>query len=102
MIARVKVPKYQVFDCFHRYNSKLSVAEKNAKFLHKEAPETAFLEQVKTFKTMHAERMTARGWPDIKLYPPGNIVHLTGGDGDAHYIPRWADVNDFREIQIFR
>jgi sn1-specific diacylglycerol lipase len=99
MIARVKVPKHEIL-------SKNSAA--NSDFAHQRdsIPLSRYYAQVLEFKD-HQDRLTIeRKTPDIRLYPPGRLVHLIENLAKINrgrkspYIPVWAENKDFAEIQL--
>ena len=101
MIARVNVPKHEVL-------STRSTA--NTIFTHRREsiPLSPYYTQVLEFKEHQEKLKIERKIPDIKLYPPGRLVHLVENKAPvksnllrrATYIPVWAELNDFAEIQL--
>lgn len=101
MIARINVPKHQV----------LTISSSmNATFAHRREsiPLSPYYAQVLEFKEHQEKLKIERKIPDIKLYPPGRLVHLVESKAPvrsyrhsrATYIPVWAELDDFAEIQL--
>lgn len=74
LIPRIKVPKIAlapllVKGSFHRVDDLL--------YPEDQVPASSFREQLERFKTIQNERRSSRGMiRDVKLFPPGKIVHL--------------------------
>ena len=101
MIARISVPKHKVLG---------KSADINAGFAHRREsiPLSPFYAQVLEFKEHQEKLKIERNIPDVKLYPPGRLVHLIKNKAPvtsfrrrrASYIPVWAELGDFAEIAL--
>mmetsp|Transcript_29304 Transcript_29304/g.33654 ORF Transcript_29304/g.33654 Transcript_29304/m.33654 type:complete len:975 (+) Transcript_29304:140-3064(+) len=132
MIARIKVPKIQVVKTFvvkgvlgrnKETTNPEDLAYENSQLLHSKEniPQNSkFYEQMEKFKAIQQERKEKRGgYTNIKLFPPGKMVHLvkTGERRSVfqsvakcmtccttnvgyEYTPVWVDNDDFNEIQV--
>jgi len=124
MIARIKVPKHEAF----RDSRGLVLAAKDEKqsvsinsltaVAHSKGdiPDSSFYEQVYKFMQRQRNLKMQRELEDVKLFPPGRIVHLVenclhGGETsyldffrphETRYTPVWANASDFSEIQVSR
>lgn len=132
LIGRIKVPKMQVAKTFVYYNLQNMPKESNdPDVLERENSrilrstdnievQTDFHRQLNRFRAIQDERKQMRGeYREIKLFPPGKIVHLvkTGERSSCvhsvakcitccttnvgyEYTPVWANNNDFNEIVV--
>lgn len=132
LFGRIKVPKIKVATSFlvHGIGKAIRevddpdvIARENNKIL--EPPEyvsreSDFANQMEKFKRIQQQRKEMRGeYRDIKLFPPGKIVHLvkTGerssctdsmakcitcctSNAGNEYTPVWANNDDFNEILV--
>lgn len=125
MIARIKVPKHEAF----RDSRRLVLAAKDEKqpvsinslaavaHAKGDIPDSSFYDQVYKFKQRQQKLKMQRELEDVKLFPPGRIVHLVesclrGGESGyfeflrqgetVRYTPVWASPSDFSEIQVSR
>ena len=101
MIARVNVPKHKVLSKSTGINSVFAHRRESI-------PLSPYFAQVLEFKEHQEKLKTERKIPDVKLYPPGRIVHLVKNKAPVKshqhrrvsYIPVWAELDDFAEIQL--
>lgn len=132
LIGRIKVPKMNVATSFVVNGIKKGIKEcddpdeiarENIRILHPRdhVPEDSdFYKQLEKFRAIQKQRKESRGdYRDIKLFPPGKIVHLikTGersscrdslakcvtcctSNSGYEYTPVWADNSDFNEIVV--
>ncbi len=132
LIGRIKVPKMQVAKSFlvhgvwksiKEIDDPVVIARENEKILHPSdsiPQDTDFAKQLEKFRIIQEKRKESRGKNrDIKLFPPGKIVHLvkTGerssftdslakcmtcctSNAGYKYTPVWADNADFNEIVV--
>ena len=114
MIARVRVPKYQVLTPkrFKRLR-KLDPSEDDVnRKLHRRVsiPDSDFLRQLNEFRRYQADLTRERGDEGVTLLPPGKIVHLIHTNEDGHdgscsesnkpYTAVWGRPEDFLEIPL--
>jgi sn1-specific diacylglycerol lipase len=132
LIGRIKVPKMQVAKTVIARGVKKGltdtedvddISRENNSFLFDTgavSPRTEFHIQLERFQEIQNRRKEARGlYRDVKLFPPGKIVHLvkTGevtscihsmakcltcctSNVGSEYTPVWADNADFNEILV--
>ncbi|KAL9185551.1 hypothetical protein ACHAXT_003328 [Thalassiosira profunda] len=130
LIARVKLPKYEIAQrlFWHGVGSEVDLGDlefliqQNEDILYPphSIPDSDFLRQLRRFEEMQNERRTSRGPArSISLYPPGTITHLvkTGqskqcmhglmgcitcgaSNAGSEYTPIQKENDDFNEIEI--
>ena len=110
MIARIKVPKTQVFDEYtHGWVKGNQETSRVDRLMYKEdqVPESEFVQEWKKYRQLYDEQKLSRGQSlTIELYVPGKIVHLSSATTTTKprkqhsYRARWANRLDFREIRI--
>ena len=130
LIARVKLPKYEIAKRIFWHDVCGGVELGDLDFLIQSnedmlystdgVPESDFVRQLHRFETMQQERRSNRGLTRaISLYPPGKIVHLvkTGqskkclhglvgcitcgaSNAGSEYTPIQKENDDFNEIEI--
>ena len=106
IIVRIKIPKIQAFFDVRKPCSDSTIAERNAKVLHKteDIPQnTSFYNTLQTFRAERADKYGKSATNYIKLFIPGKIIHLVDSKGDnsdySAYVPYYADrYEDFNLI----
>ena len=103
IIVRIKIPKIQAFFDVRKPCTDSTIAERNAKVLHKteDIPQnTSFYNTLQTFRGERADKYNKSATNYIKLYIPGKIIHLVDSKGDnsphsyvPHYANRYEDFN---------
>ena len=106
IIVRIKIPKIQAFFDVRQPCTDSTIAERNAKVLHKieDIPQnTSFYNTLQTFRAERADKYGKSATNYIKLFIPGKIIHLVDSKGDnsdySAYVPYYADrYEDFNLI----
>eukprot|EP00978_Attheya_sp_CCMP212_P026249 scaffold85943_cov56-Attheya_sp.AAC.2 len=111
LIARIKVPKIQVYRTLKVSCDDRDLAAQNAKLLFSKAEipkNTKFFSQLEEFRAKNqsiASRSRDGNARRVRLYPPGDIIHMvktTTVDQNnctkTEYLAQWADKDDFNEI----
>lgn len=104
MIARIKVPKHVAL----AKDSSIQKETGNLDLIHRREsiPEGTFYQRIREFLEHQEKLKRDRGVNDIKLYPPGKIVHLVESAigrskrENATFTPVWATRDDFSEFQV--
>jgi sn1-specific diacylglycerol lipase len=110
MIARIKVPKHVALSYHSKSNRDLDV------LLHprESIPESTFYKRICDFHDHQKRIAQERSTHNVTLHVPGAIVHivesLASGSKSSifgrsnpmavSYVPVWAEINDFSEIQV--
>eukprot|EP00978_Attheya_sp_CCMP212_P047895 scaffold445831_cov98-Attheya_sp.AAC.1 len=108
LLTRIKVPKIQAYYKLKAPCNDQHLAAHNAKLLcsKEEIPKTEFFCQFQKFRAQRRSDLASRHAP-VRLYPPGNIIHLVktstvGSESPSkvEYLAQWADKDDFNEILL--
>ena len=72
MVARIKVPKHEVFDANWWHWNEEALLNLPDKFLHDEIPSSKFYTEFQAFKARQSQRQEGR----VNMTIPGRIVHM--------------------------
>eukprot|EP00956_Cyclotella_meneghiniana_P032269 scaffold87865_cov64-Cyclotella_meneghiniana.AAC.2 len=103
ILARIKVPKIQLYFDLKAECSDESVAQRNAKVLKRKrliSTETEFYRKLKEFRFERSEK-TRVGVNSIRLFLPGKVIHLVdmkGDNGASSYVPYYARRHQFNQV----
>jgi len=109
LLTRIKVPKIQAYYNLKAPCNDQHLAAQNAKLLcsKEEIPRTEFFCQVQKFRAQRRSDLASSRHAPVRLYPPGNIIHLVktstvGSESPSkvEYLAQWADKDDFNEILL--
>ena len=103
ILARIKVPKIQLYFDLKVECSDESVAQRNAKVLKRKrfiSTETEFYRKLKEFRFERSEK-TRVGVNSIRLFLPWQVIHLVdikGDNGASSYVPYYARRHQFNQV----
>ncbi|KAL7535218.1 hypothetical protein ACHAXR_007620 [Thalassiosira sp. AJA248-18] len=101
VVARIKVPKYQVFKDVRMPCPESHLESRNAKVLCPKGlieKDTQFYQQVRKFRNERAAKNQTSD-VSVKLYIPGQIIYLVDTMGDeTKYVPYWASRYEFNQV----
>ena len=121
LIGKIRVPKVEVLRSL--FNSNIN--ESIQMLLYPDQShisDTEYANQLQKFQQIQEERKQQRGRVDVRMYPPGKIIHLvktsekesrcgqisrcgnsffkSSNNVESCYTPCWADNGDFNEIVV--
>jgi len=103
VVARIKVPKIKVFHDVRSPCPDSHLASRNKAVLCPKGEierDTVFYQQVQKFRNERAEK-NKTGEVSVKLYIPGNIIHLVDTMGDEKkYVAYWASRYEFNQVVL--
>ncbi|KAL9190050.1 hypothetical protein ACHAXT_007261 [Thalassiosira profunda] len=101
VLARIKVSKGRAFHDVRAPCPESHLASRNDRVLCPKKqiePDTEFYEKVRRFRNERAAKNQTSD-VSVKLYIPGNIIHLVDTTGDeTKYVPYWASRYEFNSV----